>query len=83
MVNNRAAGAAELGFTLVISPEEREALEAAAYTGGTSVANYVRSYVPELEVRKKGRPRKGKAASPPRRARKTQQKRRKSKVSYF
>jgi len=77
MSNQVTAGSAELGFTLVLTPEEREALEVAANTRGTSVANYVRSYVPELEVRSLGRPRKHPkkaSAATPRRTKKTTKK---------
>lgn len=79
MANQRTAGSAELGFTLVLTPAEREALEVSANARGTSVANYLRSYVPELEPKVMGRPRKHpkKASATPRKAKKTNTRKRK------
>jgi len=61
MSNQVTNGEAVSSFTLQLSESEREVLGRNAEASGTSVANYVRSYIPELEIKQMGRPRKVKA----------------------
>jgi hypothetical protein len=61
MSNQVTNGEAVSTFTLQLSESEREVLGRNAEARGTSVANYLRSYIPELEHKQVGRPRKLKA----------------------
>ena len=58
MSNQVTNGEAVSSFTLQLSESEREVLGRNAEASGTSVANYVRSFIPELEEKTMGRPRK-------------------------
>jgi hypothetical protein len=58
---NQTNGEAVSSFSLQLSESERELLGINAQASGTSVANYIRSFIPELETKQVGRPKKVKA----------------------
>jgi hypothetical protein len=58
MSNQVTNGEAVSTFSLVLSESERDLIGRSAEARGTSVANYLRSHIPELEVKQVGRPRK-------------------------
>lgn len=76
MSNSVTNGEAVSSFSLIISESERELLGINAEARGTSVANYVRSFIPELETKQVGRPRKDNSPKSRRSIQKKKQKKR-------